>query len=216
MNVKAVIFDMDGLMFDTEKLWINSVKKTNKNNNTKVPIKLIKECVGFRKDIIDQKIKEHMGQDFDTEEFRRLNRLYMNEEINNTGLKKKKGLTKLIRFLQSKNIPMAVASTSKSERVEQRFTQAKFSKKYFKFIVAGDMVEKPKPDPAIYLKTCELLGLKPNEVLALEDSASGVKSASSAGCKTVLIPDIKMPEKEVYDLAYAKLKSLDEVINLFN
>ena len=108
MNVKAVIFDMDGLMFDTEKLWINSVRMTNKNHNTKVPIKLIKECVGFRKDIIDQKIKEHMGQDFDTEEFRRLNRLYMNEEINNTGLKKKKGLTKLIRFLQSKNIPMAV------------------------------------------------------------------------------------------------------------
>lgn len=216
MNIKAVIFDMDGLMFDTEKLWINSVKQTNRYHNTKVPIKLIKECVGFRKDIIDLKIKEYMGQNFDTEKFRELNRYYMKEEVKNSGLKKKKGLTKLIKFLQNKNIPMAIASTSKKERVEERFVQADFSKEYFKFIVSGDMVEKPKPAPDIYLKTCELLGFKPKDVLALEDSASGVKSAATAGCKTVLIPDIKMPEKEVCNMAYAILKSLDEVISLFN
>lgn len=214
-NFKAVIFDMDGLMFDTERMWLKAVKLTNKYNNYNVPIKLIKECIGLRNDVLDIKLKEYMGQGFDINNFRELNRKYMREEVEKVGLKKKKGLSTLLKFLEKNNIPMAVASSSYSQKVERKFKEANLSKHYFKHIICGEMVKNPKPDPEIYLKTCKLLNCKPNEVLALEDSENGLLSAINAGCKTVCISDVKKPSEEILNKIYKVLASLDQVITLF-
>ena len=214
-KIKAVIFDMDGLMFDTERLWLNSVKTTNKLHNTKVPISLIKECIGLRKDDIDKKQKEYMGQDFDTVKFRELNRKYMQQEIQEKGLKTKPGLIKLVKFLKKNNIPMAIASSSLMPKVERRFTESNFSKDYFSVIVSGDMVEKSKPNPDIYLLACKMLGFKPKDCIALEDSENGLLSAINAGCKTICIPDIKMPSQQVISKCFKVFKTLSQVIDIF-
>lgn len=214
MSIKAIIFDMDGLMFDTEKLWLNSVVMTNKFHGYSVSESLIIECMGKRQDKIDQILKERLGQNFDTEEFRKLNKFYMKKEVEETGLKIKNGLKELVEYLQKEGYKLAIASSSKMERVNERFKQSGFSSEPFHVIVSGDMVKEPKPNPEIYLKCLKKLNIKADEAIALEDSESGLLSAINAGIKAVLIPDLKLPSKEVLKLIYKKLNNLTEVITL--
>ena len=215
-NIEAVVFDMDGLMFDTERLWLDAVKKTNEVYGYNVPLELIIECMGKRKDLIYLKLKEELGENFDTDKFLKLNRKFMDEDVALNGLKIKRGLKELIAFLKSKNIKIAVASSSKFEKIQTRFKEANIDINDFDYIIGGDMVTSPKPDPQIYLKSCEVLNVNPKNAIALEDSDSGIRSAASAGMKAILIPDIKKPSEEILKLAYKKLDNLLEVIELLS
>ena len=213
-NIEAVVFDMDGLMFDTERLWIDSVKKTNDECGYNVPLEVAMECIGKRADFVDQRFKEVMGEEFDPIEFRRLNRIYMDEDVNKNGLKIKKGLKELISFLKENNIKIAIASSTKLEKIQKRFEQANIDIDLFDSVIGGDMVTMPKPNPQIYLKSCEVLNVNPANAIALEDSDYGIMSAASAGMKAVLVPDIKQNSEEVINLAYKKVDNLLDVINL--
>ncbi len=117
--------------------------------------------------------------------------------------------------MKSKNIKIAIASSSSFEKIHTRFGEANLDIKVFDYIIGGDMVTIPKPDPQIYLKSCEILNVKPENAIALEDSDSGIKAAASAGMKAILIPDIKEPSEETVRLAYKKLDNLLEVIDLW-
>lgn len=215
-NIEAVVFDMDGLMFETEKLWLDAVKKTNEVYEYNVPIELIIDCMGKRKDVIDKILKEEVGESFDPTEFRNLNRKFMDEDVRNNGLQIKKGLKELIKFLKEKNIKIAIASSSSFEKIHTRFKQANLDINEFDYVIGGDMVTSPKPDPQIYLKSCEVLNVKPENAIALEDSDSGIKSAVSAGMKAILIPDIKKPSEETLKIAYKKFDNLLDVIELLS
>lgn len=215
-KIEAVVFDMDGLMFDTEKLWLDGVAKTNEVYGYNVPLELIVSCMGLRVDKIDIKLKENLGEDFDTAKFRELNKKFMQEDVETNGLRKKKGLIELLEFLKSRGIKMAVASSSRNAKIDQRFSQADLSKDYFSVIVGGDEVTNSKPDPQIYLIACEKLGVDPKNSIALEDSESGIMSAYNAGMKPILIPDLKIPSDEVKNKAFKVFESLDEVISLFD
>lgn len=215
-KIEAVVFDMDGLMFDTEKLWLDSVIKTNKEYGYCVPVELIIECMGKRKDYIDLRLKEVMGEDFDPIKFRNLNKKFMNEDVERNGLSVKKGLRELLSFLKERNIKLAVASSSSFENIQKRFKEADLDINIFDYIIGGDMVVKPKPDPQIYLKSCELLGVKPENVIALEDSEYGIMSAVNAGMKAILIPDIKEAPEEIIRIAYRKFDDLNQVKSLFD
>lgn len=216
LSVDAVVFDMDGLMVETEKLWLDSVIKTNEVYGYNVPAWLVIECMGKRNDFIDLRFKEVLGEDFDTVTFRQLNSKLMNEEIEKNGLKTKKGLIELLEFLKERGIKMAVASSSSMERISRRLKQANISIDYFDSVIGGDLVIKPKPDPQIYLKSCEVLGVDPARAIALEDSEYGIMSAAAAGMMAILIPDIKQPSEEVVNLAYKKFDDLTDVIDLLN
>ena len=213
-KIEAVVFDMDGLMFETEKLWIDSVIKTNEVYGYNLPIDLAIECIGKRKDDIDKRFKELMGNDFDTDEFRRLNRIFMRSDVEENGLGIKKGLHKLISYLKENNIKIAVASSSSFERINERFNQANMDINIFDSVIGGNMVTKSKPDPQIYLKSCEVLGVKPSNAIALEDSDYGILSSYNAGMIPILIPDIKKPKEETINIAYKVLNNLEEVIDV--
>jgi len=215
-NIEAVVFDMDGLMFETEKLWLDGVKKTNEVYGYNVPLSLIIECMGKRVDFIDLKLKEELGADFDTIEFRRLNKKFMDEDVAQNGLQIKKGLRELITFLKTKNIKIAVASSSSMDKINARFEQANVDINDFDYIIGGDMIDTPKPDPQIYLKSCEVLNVSPENAIALEDSDYGIQSAVNAGMNAILIPDLKEPSDETIKIAYKKLDNLLQVIDLLN
>lgn len=214
MEIKAVIFDMDGLMFDTEKLWLDSVIMTNKVYGYSVPEELVISCIGLRKDKIDAVFKENFGQDFDTDEFRRLNKLFMKKDVEENGLRTKKGLNELLEYLKTNGYKIGIASSSKMERVEERFVQSGLSNEPFEVIISGDMVDEPKPCGDVYRMCCEKLDVSPSEAIALEDSESGLLSAIDAGVRVIWIPDIKMPSEDVLKKAYKKLDSLDKVIDV--
>ena len=215
-KIEAVVFDMDGLMFDTEKLWLDAAIKTNKEYGYNVPPELIVECMGKRKDYIMAHLKEKMGENFDPIEFTNLNRKFMNEDVEKNGLAIKKGLRELLSFLNDKNIKIAIASSSSVEKIHKRFKEANLDINLFNYVIGGDMVTDPKPNPQIYLKSCEILGVKPENAIALEDSEYGIISATSAGMKAILIPDVKEPSKEIVEMAYKKFDDLNQVMSLFN
>ena len=212
--IKAVVFDMDGLMFDTERLWLDAVKKTNEVYGYNVPESLIIECMGKRKDKIDETLVQSLGSDFDPQRFRELNKIFMNEEVEKNGLKKKKGLDELLAYLKRKKYKIGIASSSKAEKVKKRFEQSNLSPEFFDVIISGDMVTESKPNPDVYLLACEKLNVKPSEAIALEDSENGLLSAISAGLKTIWVPDIKIPSDLVLDKTFAKIESLDKLIDL--
>ena len=214
-NIQAVIFDMDGLMFDSERLWVNSTIKTNINFGYKVPEEVIIECIGCRNDVIELKLKDKMGVDFNAKRFLNLNEKFMKEDVKINGLAIKKGLIELLEFLKRNSVLIAIASSSSTQRIKRCLIDANISINYFNYIIGGENVKEPKPSPEIYLKTIQCLNIKAENVIALEDSDNGIKSAYLAGIKPILIPDIKKPKHETIKMAYKQYESLDQVIELF-
>lgn len=110
------------------------------------------------------------------------------------------------------NYKLAVASSSPQKLVLDNLNSTD-TKKYFSAIICGDMVEKSKPEPDIYLEACNALGENPSNCYALEDSKNGLFAAYNAGCKAIMIPDLWQPDIETLQIITAKLNDLDEVIN---
>ena len=137
----------------------------------------------------------------------------MAEYTDKYGIEKKAGLDTLLDYLKEKGYRTAVATATNVERAEEYLKQLGVYEK-FEQIICGNMLENGKPCPDIYLYACEKLGLSPSECIALEDSPNGVKSASTAGCVTIMVPDLTQPEKEQLDVVYAVAESLDKVIDV--
>jgi len=214
-NIKAVIFDMDGLMFDSERLWLNSAIRTNKEYGYQVPEELIINCIGCRNEEIKTELKKIMGKEFDADKYLKINEMFMNEDVKINGLKLKSGLIELLEFLKKRNISIAIASSSSTQRVIKCLFDGNIPIDYFDCIIGGENVMKPKPDPEIYLKTLRFLNISAEESIAIEDSDNGIKSAYMAGIKPILIPDIKKPKEETLRMAYKQYERLDQIIELF-
>ena len=210
--IKAVIFDMDGLMFDTEKLW----EETFIVVGNKMEYDLTKEfhlkTIGTNYKTINDIFKKEFGIDFPVHTFYKEARKYMDEKIKKEGLKIKKGLLELLNYLKENNYLIAIASSSKKERINWYLDIINIDKNIFNAIICGDDVKRGKPEPDIFLKACEKLKVNPKETIVLEDSNNGIRAAKKAGCISVLIPDLDIIKKDtIFDY---KLKSLLDVIDL--
>ncbi len=208
--IKAVIFDLDGLILDTEKLlvkfWCQAANEAGFPMQTEHALHI--RSLG-RKFAIPY-LSEVFGPEFDYIKIRSRRMELMAEHIHEHGLEKKPGLEELLNFLQRNRIPAAVATATDKLRAEKYLQQTGLLH-YFSSVMCATMVENGKPKPDIYLFAASRLGLKPQECMALEDSPNGVRAASSAGCVTVMIPDLTEPDDEVIPLIYDSVKSLADV-----
>lgn len=208
--IKAVIFDLDGLILDTEKLlvkfWCQAANEAGFPMQTAHALHI--RSLG-RKFAIPY-LSEVFGPEFDYINIRSRRMELMAEHIHEHGLEKKPGLEELLNFLQKNRIPAAVATATDKLRAEKYLQQTGLLH-YFSSVICAAMVENGKPKPDIYLFAASRLGLKPQECMALEDSPNGVRAASSAGCVTVMIPDLTEPDDEVIPLIYTSVKSLADV-----
>lgn len=211
-KIEAIIFDMDGLMFDTEKLWIDAVIRANKEDGYQVPIELAVECIGKRTMETDKLLADKLK--INSKDYRKIINKYMDEDIKENGLRIKKGLVELLDYLKNTNIKLAIASSSEGDYVKDKLKEANIDEKLFTSIIGGDMVKIPKPDPYIYLKSCEILNVKPENTICLEDSDYGIRSAYDAGLIPILIPDIKKPTEDTLRMAYKKVDDLLDIIDL--
>ena len=129
------------------------------------------------------------------------------ERVEKEGLPMMKGAGELLTWLQEKGVKIALASSTGQEKVLSHLRRADFTD-FFQVVIGGDMVEHSKPLPDIYLKACELLGVKPENAIAIEDSPNGIRSAAAAGMLPVMVPDMVEPTPEIEELLYHKCDSL--------
>ncbi|MBS6196710.1 MAG: HAD family phosphatase [Clostridiales bacterium] len=209
-EVSGVVFDMDGLMLDTERVIKYSWEMMGKKLGYPDFGENILNTLGRNREWRNRYFTEKYGKDFPLQEFLDgYHRIYEEYEREH-GIPKKKGLLELLELLKEKQIPMAVAtSTHQEHSVPELKKQGIFS--YFQEIVTGDMVERGKPDPQIYRTACEKLGVLPEKAIALEDSYSGIRSAHSAGMKVIMIPDLLADNDPVKECLYGKMESLSMV-----
>ncbi|MBQ9375857.1 MAG: HAD family phosphatase [Ruminococcus sp.] len=209
--LKGVIFDMDGLMIDTECIlqffWCKAANQFG--------FPMTKEHVlGIRSLAAKYAIphlKAIFGDDFDYYAVRQRRIEMMNDYIAKNGIAKKPGLDELLDFLNTTNIKIAVATATDYNRTKM-YLESIGVFEYFDEIICGDMIENGKPAPDIYLKASSQLELKPEECIALEDSPNGILSAYNAGCMPVMVPDLSLPDKDTAKLLYAECKTLSDVI----
>ncbi len=210
---KGVIFDMDGLMLDTEKLlakyWIQAAREAG------FPMELT-HVLGIRSlaaVFAKPKLQGIFGENFDYEAIRARRRELTAAHLAQYGIEKKKGLDELLDYLKGSGRKIAVATATDRERTELYLRQVGVYG-YFDTFVCGDMVHKGKPDPEIYLTACSALELEPSVCMALEDSPNGIRSAYAAGCKAVMVPDLSQPEEDLLPLLYGCAEDLCQVIDL--
>lgn len=211
--IKGVAFDMDGLMFDTEQLGLDAWAYLGAKYGFEMPRALWLSVFGLRFEEIEQVIKAHLGPHFPFAQYWVELKDYIDDFVAASGTPKKPGLVPLLQYLQANGYRLTVASSTPRNRVENYMKHAGV-RAYFGEIVCGDMVARGKPAPDIYLKAAQVMGLPPEDCIALEDSPRGIHSAHAAGMHPVMIPDLLLADPETEALLYAKLPSLFDVISL--
>lgn len=207
----AVIFDMDGLMVDTERIMQKELRKILKEMGYPPDENVILRLIGLTDRRTNAVLKEAFGEQFDYDVFLKLllerkKIVFHEEEI---GVKK--GLIELLEYLKKENIKNIVATGSVKEHMNF-ILQKTGLLKYFNLFVCGDEVERGKPFPDIFLKAAEKLEVAAERCLILEDSQNGIIAANHAGMSVIFIKDLVTPEKQYRDKVYAECNDLSEVI----
>jgi len=208
----AVIFDMDGLMFDTEAIGVNAWLHISEEMNVKVTKELSKKLLGITWEASKRILFNELGE-FDFEHAQKLFFEYLKNYIKDHGVPIKSGLFELLDFLDEMKIKKAVATSSLYDDAVYYIKKAGIFDR-FDEIVTGDMVEKGKPNPDIFLYAAKILDVVPENCIVLEDSINGIKAAHAAKMIPVMIPDLVCPTDEIIPLLHSKLHSLNDVIRL--
>ncbi len=211
--IKGAVFDMDGLMFDTERLVYQIWQRTMEENGYEYSFDIYKKTVGKRTAEVRDLYKELYGEGFDYQNIRTKANIYFYEYLEKEGVPVKKGLLNLLKYLKERGIKISLATSSSSKTALDLLNRAGVTK-YFDKFVCGNMVKKGKPNPETFLTAAKELSLKPEECLAFEDSINGIKSAYNANMKPVMIPDLLQPTEEIKPMIFALCNDLDEAISV--
>ena len=208
---KAVVFDMDGVIFDSERAvlecWLSLAQKYNIEN---IEGNFL-ACTGTTMKQTRQIMMQAYGPDFPYDQYAKEASIMYHQRYDGGRLPLKEGIRELLDYLKAHNKKLAVASSTRKEVVVSQLEAAGLLD-YFDFIVGGEMVENSKPDPEIYIMACKLLQVSPEEAYAIEDSHNGIRSAHAAGMMPIMVPDLLSPNEEMRQKAVAVCDSLTHVI----
>lgn len=211
-DVEAVIFDMDGVLLDTEsmcdKTWIDAADAFGLT--AAQAMHALSQCRGRNVDDTLQYLSSTFTSAFDARGFiNRTTELFRMMEAKD-GIPLMKGAHSALRYLKDSGYLLALASSTKGDTVRRQLKTARLLD-FFKTITSGDTVVHSKPDGEIYTKAAASLALPPAKCAAIEDSPNGVRSAAAAGMKCIMIPDREIPTKEIRALTHKVLSSLEEI-----
>lgn len=207
---KALIFDMDGLLLDTERLFMAIRAKVMADYGYIHRDEDYFRTIGTGGDNLMRILEEIYGSDYPAMEISRDARRLQLEHMREYGAPVKDGIRELLEWTAGKTIPCCVATSSPSAAADE-YLRLGGIRDYFAFIIGGEEISRPKPDPEIFLTACDRMGVAPDEALVFEDSENGILAAHRAGTHIVCIPDLKSPATEIAGLADAVFHSAGEV-----
>lgn len=210
--IKAVIFDMDGLMFDTEALAKTAWLRVGEQLGYPITEKEIAQIRGSTPAASAEIFRAAFGPDFDYPRAKALRNEMVEHFIDQNGVPMKYGLVGLLEQLRQNGFPTAVASSSPRKTIEKYLAMAGLAA-YYDEIVSAEDVTLSKPAPDVFLLAAERLGASAENCLVLEDSANGLRAARRAGMTSVCIPDIAPPDEPVLSLAAAVFPDLSYVFD---
>lgn len=213
-RLKAVVFDMDGVLFDTERLYKESWNFVGRERHLERIDEVLEKCIGVNRQSTIRIIKEAYGEDFPVLEFMETCSGLAKVKMEKEGIPIKKGAKELLTFLKGEGCKIGLASSTRKGRILENLELVGF-KDYFQVIIGGDMVEHSKPDPEIYLRACKELSVIPKEAYAIEDSPNGIRSSYQAGMMPVMVPDLIMPDEEILNMTVTCKHDLLEVMDYF-
>lgn len=200
-KIKAVIFDMDGLILDTEKLLVKFWCLAANEAGFPMKREHALHIRSLSKELCEPYLKSVLGEDFDYMSVRNRRKELMNSYIDENGIEIKSGVKELLDFLKVNDIKTAVCTATDYPRTKMYLGKVGLLSCFDKIICGPDVIH-GKPAPDIYLYACKCVEFEPNECIALEDSPNGVKSAFSAGLNVIMVPDLTNPTDE--DRKYIK------------
>jgi HAD superfamily hydrolase (TIGR01509 family) len=207
--VKAVVFDMDGLLVDTEQVVFQAMVASARRGGREMPFDLFQRLVGLPGHVSDPIVVEHFGAGFDLARWRDgVSHHFM--EIAAAGIALKTGVVELLDVLDARTLPRAVATSSTRQAVDHSLGQHGLVER-LGAIISRELQTHHKPHPDPFLKAAAALGIAPQDCLALEDSHNGVRAAAAAGMMTIMVPDLLDPTEEMHELAVHIATDLHEV-----
>lgn len=210
----SVIFDMDGTIFDTERLVLDCWERVGETHGIPDIREVFMRCIGTNKIRTQEIVFAHYGEDFPYEKFSEESSVLFHEIADKEGIPVKPGAGELMKYLSEKKVPMGLASSTRLAVVTQEL-QAAGLYEYFQVVVGGDLLKNSKPAPDIYLMTCERMGVLPGNTYAIEDSYNGIRSAHSAGLHPIMVPDLTPATEEMRDLSETVFADLFQVMEYF-
>ena len=213
--IEALLFDMDGLLLDTERMQDKIWDKAKEHFHYDFNESFKKEMRGINIQASLKVYEKYFGKDFDYQTVLKWRREYFMEMAKNEGIPIKKGALELLRYARLKGIHCALATSTERNRFMQYIPYLEENIfDFFDVIVDGSMVQHSKPDPEIFLLAANQLGVDIKNCMILEDSINGVKAGIASGAMTVMIPDLMQPTDEIKDKVYCILNDLSKVIDV--
>ena len=210
-DTAAVIFDMDGIIFDTERLYIESWKAVGEEFGLENVVEMAYKIIGVNETMSRKVFTEYYQgmKDYDLCR-KRLSEVFHSRYDGRIPVKP--GVREILAFLKEREIPIALASSTRIETVQRELKEAGLYQA-FDHIIGGDMIKQSKPAPDIFLAAAQKLGAAPENCYVLEDSHNGIRAAAAAGMHPIMVPDLLEPTDEMQKLAETICPSLNEAID---
>ena len=210
-----MIFDMDGVILDTERMYLNAWRQVAEENGLGDMDALIGRCIGLNERKTRELVTRHLGPDRNYDLLREQVREAFDRQAGKSGIPVKKGVYDIFPYLASRKILMGLASSTRRERVVSQLTDAGLIG-YFSAVVTGDMVRSSKPEPEIFLLCAERMGVSPADTYVIEDSFNGITAAHRAGMMPIMVPDLKQPDDAIRAMTVTVERDLNDVITFLS
>ncbi|MCR5501900.1 MAG: HAD family phosphatase [Lachnospiraceae bacterium] len=214
MNIKAVIFDMDGVIFDSERCCLNIWKELAAAASLEDIETNFQKCIGTTVPVTKKILSDCYGDRIDPDAYMAESSRLFHERYDNGKLPLLPYAEEILSFLKESGYLLGLASSTREATVRLQLGNAGLLH-YFDTVTCGDMLKKSKPEPDIYLMACAATGVEPKEAVAIEDSYNGIRSAHAAGMIPVMVPDLIPADEEMRALSYRIFPDLKAALDFF-